>query len=66
MGFGASNIDVQDIVGDVDDQSLREELEYCREELEYCRHILADTEMYNGRHSLQHCHVILRHVFAQR
>ena len=29
MGFGASNIDVEDIVGDVDDQSLREELESC-------------------------------------
>ena len=25
VGFGASNIDVEDIVGDVDDQSLREE-----------------------------------------
>ena len=24
MGFGANNIDVEDIVGDVDDQSLRE------------------------------------------
>ena len=28
--FGASNIDVEDIVGDVDDQSLREELQSCR------------------------------------
>ena len=27
MGFGASNFDVEDIVGDIDDQSLREELE---------------------------------------
>ena len=26
IGFGASNIDVEDIVGDVDDQSLRKEL----------------------------------------
>ena len=43
MGFGASNIDVEDIVGDVDDQSLREELESCK-------HFLTDTEMENGRH----------------
>ena len=42
MGFGASNIDVEDIVGDVDDQSLTEELEPCR-------HFLTDTEMENGR-----------------
>ena len=43
MGFGATNIDVEDIVGDVDDQSLREELESCK-------HFLTDTEMENGRH----------------
>ena len=43
IGFGASNIDVDDIVGDVDDQSLREELESCK-------HFLSDTEMENGRH----------------
>ena len=43
MGFGANNIDVEDIVGDVDDQSLREELESCK-------HFLTDTEMENGRH----------------
>ena len=42
-GFGASNIDVEDIVGDVDDQSLREELESSK-------HFLTDTEMENGRH----------------
>ena len=42
IGFGASNIDVEDIVGDVDDQSLREELESCK-------HFLTDTEMENGR-----------------
>ena len=42
-GFGASNINVEDIVGDVDDQSLREELESCK-------HFLTDTEMENGRH----------------
>ena len=43
IGFGASNIDVEDIVGDVDNQSLREELESCK-------HFLTDTEMENGRH----------------
>ena len=43
VGFGATNIDVEDIVGDVDDQSLREELESCK-------HFLTDTEMENGRH----------------
>ena len=45
MGFGASNIDVEDIVGDVDDQSLREELESCK-------NFLTDTEMENGRHKV--------------
>ena len=30
IGFGGRNIDVEDIVGDVDDQSLREELESCK------------------------------------
>ena len=43
MGFGASNIDVEDIVRDVYDQSLREELESCK-------HFLTDREMENGRH----------------
>ena len=43
MGFGASNIIVEDIEGNVDDQSLREELESCK-------HFLTDTEMKNGRH----------------
>ena len=43
IGFGVSNIDVEDIVKDVDDQSLREELESCK-------HFLTDTEMENGRH----------------
>ena len=43
IGFGASNIDVDDIVGDVDDQSLREELESCR-------HFLVDSEIQKGRH----------------
>ena len=39
----ASNIDVEDIVGDVDDQSLREELESCK-------HFLTDTQKENGRY----------------
>ena len=43
MGFGASNIDVEDILGDIDDQSLREELESCK-------HFSTDTELENGRH----------------
>ena len=43
IGFGANNIDVKDIVGDIDDQILREELESCK-------HFLTDTEMENGRH----------------
>ena len=45
MGFGASNIDVEDIVGDDEDQSLREELESCK-------HFLTDTEMENRRHRI--------------
>ena len=43
MGFGANNINVEDIVGDVDDESLGEELESCK-------HFLTDTELENGRH----------------
>ena len=43
IGFEANNIDVEDIVGAVDDQSLREELESCK-------HFFTDTEMENGRH----------------
>ena len=45
IGFGASNIDVEDLVGDVDDQSLREELRSCR-------HFLVDSEIQIGRHSV--------------
>ena len=41
--FGASNIDVEDIMGDVDDQSLREELQSRR-------HFLVDSEKQKGRH----------------
>ena len=44
-GFGTNNIDVENIVGAVDDQSLREQLESCK-------HFLKDTEMENGRHRL--------------
>ena len=43
IGFGASNIDVEDIVGDVDDQSLREVLQSCR-------HFLVDSEKQKRRH----------------
>ena len=43
IGFGASNIDVEDIVGDVDDQSLRAELQSCR-------HFLVDSEIQKRRH----------------
>ena len=45
IGFGASNIDVEDIVGDVDDQILREELQSCR-------HFLVGSEIQKGRHSV--------------
>ena len=45
IGFGASNIDVEDIFGDVDDQSLREELQSCRR-------FLVDSEIQKGRHSV--------------
>ena len=45
IGFGASNIDVKDIVGDVDDQGWREELQSCR-------HFLFDSETQKGRHSV--------------
>ena len=45
IGFGGSNIDVEDIVGDVDDQSFREELESYR-------HFLVDSEIQKGRHSV--------------
>ena len=41
--FGASNIDVEEMVGDVDNHSLREELESCKD-------FLTDTKMENGRH----------------
>ena len=45
IGFGASNIDVEDIVGDVDDQRLREEIHSCK-------HFLVDSEIQKGRHSV--------------
>ena len=45
FGFGASIIDVEDIVGDVDDQCLREELQSCR-------HFLVDSEIQKGRDSV--------------
>ena len=45
FGFGAGNIDVEDIVGDVDDQRLTEELQSCE-------HFLIDSEIQKGRHSV--------------
>ena len=45
IGFGASNIDMENIVGDVDDQSLREELQSCK-------NFLVDSEIQKGRHSV--------------
>ena len=45
IGFGVSKIDVEDLVGDVDDQSLREELESCR-------HFQVDSEIQKGKHSV--------------
>ena len=36
---------MDDIVGDVDDQTLREELQSCR-------HFLVDSEIQKGRHSV--------------
>ena len=45
IGFGASNIDVEDIMGDVDDQGLREELHSCK-------HFLVDSEIQKRRHSV--------------
>ena len=45
IGFGASNTAVEDIVGDVDDESLREELQSCR-------HFLFDSETQKRRHSV--------------
>ena len=42
IAFGGRNIDVEDIMGDVDDQNLREKLESCK-------HFLTDTEMESGR-----------------
>ena len=45
IGFGATNIGVEDIVGDVDDQSSREELQSCK-------HFLVDSEIQKGRHSV--------------
>ena len=51
IGFRASDINVEDMVGDVDDQSLREELASCN-------HFLADTEMETGdtEYSTLPCH----------
>ena len=40
---GAQKVDVTQLMGDVDDNSLKEELESCK-------HLLVDSEMEIGRH----------------
>ena len=45
LGLERANFDVEDIVGDVDDQSLREESQSCG-------HFLVDSEIQKGRHSV--------------
>ena len=44
IGFGASNFNVDDIVEDVDDQSLREELESCNTFWHILKWRMGDTE----------------------
>ena len=44
IGFGASNIDVEDILEDVDDQSLRDELESCKHFLQIMKWRMEDTK----------------------
>ena len=44
-GSSAQNIDVTQLMGDVDDSSLKEELETCKP-------FLVDSEMENGRHRI--------------
>ena len=43
--FGTNNIDVEDTVGEVDNQSLRDELQSRRQ-------FLVDSEMQKGNHSV--------------
>ena len=45
IGFGATNTDVEDIVGDVEDHRLREELLSCQ-------HFLVDSEIEKARHKV--------------
>ena len=52
IGFGASNIDMEDIVGDVNDQSLREELQSCGHFLEYTLEYTYDSEIQKRRYSV--------------
>ena len=40
---GVQNVDLAHVMGDADDNSLKEELETCK-------HFLVDSEMENGRH----------------
>ena len=50
IGSGTRNVDVEHIVGDVDDRSLREELRSCQ-------HFLADSELERTRHKVFNCAV---------
>ena len=45
IGFGTRNVDVEHIVGDVEDQRLREELRSCQ-------HFLVDSELERARHKV--------------
>ena len=47
-GSGARTVDVAHLLSDVDDKSLKEELEPCK-------HFLVDSEMKNGRHRVYNC-----------
>ena len=51
---GAQNVDVTQLMGDVDDNSLKEELETCK-------HFLLYNRMQNGRQSQQLCRVYSGH-----
>ena len=44
-GSRVQNVDVTQLMGDVDDKSLKEELERCK-------HFLIDSEMEKGRHNV--------------
>ena len=45
IGSGSRDVDVEHIVGDVEDHSLREELRFCQ-------HFLVDSELQRARHKV--------------